>query len=73
MDYVEGMLYMDYDEGEAINEPCPTCNGTETHFEIAFRFWKCESCSTVWGVGRNKSYFNELQYHETDPETLTED
>lgn len=61
-----------YDDGEAIGEVCPACCGDNTHFEIAFRFWKCEDCSTVWGVGLNKRYFDPDVYHGTSSETHTE-
>ena len=61
---------MDYDDGEMINEECPNCSGKSTHFEVAFRYWKCEDCSNVWAVGQNKTYFDpKRKYHETNPDT----
>lgn len=72
MDYVEGMLYMNDDEGEPIGETCPTCNGNDTHFEAALRFWKCETCLTMWPVGRNKSYFAQYEYYGTSDDTQVE-
>lgn len=55
--------------GQIASELCPTCYGQNTHFEISFRFWKCDDCSTVWGVGKNKTEFDPKKYHETNPDT----
>ena len=62
-------MYVNDCDEEVNEEICPTCCGNNTHFEVALRFWKCEVCSTVWGVGMTKSYFDSLKYHETDSET----
>ena len=51
---------------------CPTCHGIKTHLEVTLRYWKCETCSTIWGVGLNKSYFHPVQYHESNHEKKQE-
>lgn len=58
---------------EASEETCPICSGTDTHFEVALRYWKCGKCSAVWGVGLNKSYFHPVKYHESSDEKKAED
>lgn len=61
------------DDSTPVGESCPICSGFDTHFEVALRYWKCESCSSVWGVGLNKSYFNPVHYHETNDEKKQEE
>ena len=60
------------DDSTTVGENCPVCSGADTHFEVTLRYWKCESCLSVWGVGLNKSYFNPVHYHETTDEKKQE-
>lgn len=53
------------DEGQIIAEPCPNCQSAATQYDRAFGFWKCESCSTVWGHDKDDPDYEELSECET--------
>ncbi|QHG15795.1 hypothetical protein [Nostoc sp. ATCC 53789] len=45
--------------GDIKTPNCINCGSQETRYDSAFGFYKCESCSTVWGNDEDDPDYDE--------------
>lgn len=43
------------------NEQCPNCGSSETYYDEAFGFHKCEECSELWGHDKDDPDYEDCE------------